>query len=132
MCKDKSGLVLADEERCIVRWAEYFRELLNPNNPTDRNDQDNDLSLQTAQPFTAEPTLQEVKNEILKLQNFKTTYQENFSSTEVMRYGLNYTSLLCESGNVRRCRRSGELVYCAQYTRKVTNYNVKIIVESLF
>src|SRR6201985_3199686 len=28
LCKDKSGLVLADEERCIVRWAEYFRELL--------------------------------------------------------------------------------------------------------
>ena len=25
LCKDKSGLVLADEERCIVRWAEYFR-----------------------------------------------------------------------------------------------------------
>ena len=71
LCKDKSELVLADEERCIIRWAEYFRELLNPDNPTDRNDQDNDLPFQTAKPFTAEPTLQEVKNEILRLKNFK-------------------------------------------------------------
>src|ERR1700748_3800107 len=31
LCKDKSGLVLAEEERCIERWAEYFKELLNPN-----------------------------------------------------------------------------------------------------
>src|ERR1700759_4282443 len=91
-----------------------------------------------AKPFTTEPTLQAVKNEILKLKNFKapgTWYRQltrRTFQTEVMHYGLNYTSLLCESGNVRRCRRSVELVYCAQYTRKVTNYNVKIIVESLF
>ena len=71
LCKDKSGLVIADEERCINRWAEYFRELLNPNNPPDRNEQDNDLPFQTAQPYIAEPTLQEVKDEILKLKNFK-------------------------------------------------------------
>ena len=71
LCKDKSGLVLAEEERCIRRWAEYFKELLNPNNPPVLDDEANDLPFHTAQPFIAEPTLQEVEDEILKLKNFK-------------------------------------------------------------
>lgn len=71
LCKDKSGLVLADEERCIARWAEYFKELLNPNNPPNRNDVDSISPVPTAQPHIAEPTLQEVEDEILKLKNFK-------------------------------------------------------------
>lgn len=71
LCRDKNGLVLADEERCIRRWAEYFKELLNPRRPSNRNDENNDLPFHTAQPYVAEPTIQEVENEILKLKNFK-------------------------------------------------------------
>lgn len=71
LCKDKNGLVLADEERCIARWAEYFKELLNPNRPLDRNDEDDELPFQTAQPYIEDPTIQEVEAEISRLRNFK-------------------------------------------------------------
>ena len=84
----KNGLVLADEERCIGRWAEYFKELLNTNNPPDRNNVDNNLPIQTTQPYIAEPTLQEVKIEILKLKNVKALGIGNLPG-ELFRYGGN-------------------------------------------
>jgi hypothetical protein len=30
MCKSKQGLIIRDEERILEVWAEYFKELLNP------------------------------------------------------------------------------------------------------
>jgi hypothetical protein len=88
LCKDKEGLVLADEERCIRRWAEYFKELLNPNRPPNRNENSNDLPFQTAQPHIAEPTLREVEEEILKLRNFKATGTDNIPG-ELFKHGGN-------------------------------------------
>ena len=88
LCKGKSGLVLADEERCINRWAEYFRELLNPNTPPSRDDGNNDLPFQTAQPYVSEPTLQEVEREILKLKNFKAPGTDNLPG-ELFKHGGN-------------------------------------------
>lgn len=88
LCKDKSGLVSADVERCTRRWAEYFKELLNPNNTLDRNDEDNYSPVQTAQPHIAEPTLQEVEREILKLKNFKAPGIDNLPG-ELFKYGGN-------------------------------------------
>jgi hypothetical protein len=79
---------MADEERCIERWAEYFKELLNPNNPTDRNEEDIQLPFQTAQPYIAEPTLQEVEFEILKLKNFKEPGIDNLLG-ELLKHGGN-------------------------------------------
>lgn len=77
LCKDASGLVVA---------AEYFSDLLSPNNDPHREVDDES-------PYqTAEPTLQEVTDEILRLENFKSPEIENFSKTEEMRYGSNYTS----------------------------------------
>ena len=58
-------------------WAEYFNELLNPSTPPDRSEHEDDLVYQTADRFIAEPTLQEVSNEILKLRNFKTPGIDN-------------------------------------------------------
>ena len=88
LCKDKSGAVLADEERGIKRWVEYFRELLNPSNTSDRNDDETELQLpfQTAQPYIAEPTLQEVEDEILRLKNFKSPGIDNLPG-ELFKYG---------------------------------------------
>lgn len=65
LCKDKDGLALADEERCIKRWTEYFEELLNPTRPPNRNYEDNDFPFQTTQPCVPEPTL--LEREILSL-----------------------------------------------------------------
>ena len=88
LCKDKNGLVLADEERCIARWAEYFKELLNPNGPQNRNDENNDLPFQTAQPYITEPTLREVEAEIRKLRNFKAPGTDNIPG-ELFKNGSN-------------------------------------------
>jgi hypothetical protein len=88
VCKDKDGLVLADEERCIRRWAEYFKELLNPDRPPNRNDPNDDLPFQTAQPYIAEPTLQEVNDEILRLKNFKAPGTDNIPG-ELFKHGGN-------------------------------------------
>ena len=85
LCKDKSGLVLADEETWIYIWAEYFSNQLNP---TNRNDQDIDLPIHTAQPYIAEPTLQEVENEILRLKNFKAPGIDNLPG-ELFKHGGN-------------------------------------------
>jgi hypothetical protein len=30
MCKSKQGLIIGDEDRIFEVWAEYFKELLNP------------------------------------------------------------------------------------------------------
>ena len=86
LCKDKSGLVLADEERCIERWAEYFKELLNPNTPPNGNDENNGPPFATAQPYIDEPTLQEVEGEILKLKNFKAPGIDKIPG-ELFKYG---------------------------------------------
>ena len=88
LCKDKDGLVLADEERCIRRWAEYYKELLNPNRPPSRNDTNDDLPFQTAQPHIAEPALQEVEHEIWKLKNFKAPGTDNVPG-ELFKHGGN-------------------------------------------
>ena len=88
MCKDKDGLVLADEERCIRRWAEYFKELLSPDRTSNRNDSKDDLLFQIAQPYIAEPTIQEVKDEITKLKNFKAPGTDNIPG-ELFEHGGN-------------------------------------------
>ena len=88
LCKDKNGLVLADEERCIRRWVEYFKELLNPNKPPDRNEEANELPFQNVQPYIDEPTLQEVENEIARLNNFKSPGIDNLPG-ELFKYGGN-------------------------------------------
>src|SRR5262249_55059091 len=85
LCRDKDGQVLADEERCIRRWAEYFKELLNPDRPPNRND---DLPFETAQPHIAVPTLQEVKLEISKLKYFKAPGTDNLPG-ELLKHGGN-------------------------------------------
>ena len=48
------GQVIAQEERCLERWAEYFQNLLNVNTPLNTME---DIQFQTAQPFIAEPSI---------------------------------------------------------------------------
>jgi Reverse transcriptase (RNA-dependent DNA polymerase) len=88
LCRDKNGMVLADEERCIARWAEYYKELLNPNRPLNRTDENDELPFQTAQPYIEEPTIREVETEILKLRNFKAPGTDNLPG-ELFRNGGN-------------------------------------------
>lgn len=100
LCKSKEGLVLADEERCIRRWAEYFKELLNPNGPPNQNDTNDDSPFHTVQPHIAEPTLQEVEDEILKLKNFKAPGTDNIPG-ELFKHGGN--ALCMEMHELIKC-----------------------------
>ena len=88
LCKDKDGQVLADEEKCIRRWAENFKELLNLNTPPNRIDTNNYLPFQTVQPYIAEPLLQEVEHEISQLRNFKAPGTDNLPG-ELFKHGGN-------------------------------------------
>ena len=135
--KDVNGLVVADVERCVARWAEYFSHLLNPNNDTLQEDDNDESPLQTVEPYVAEPTLQEVMDGILKLKNFKSPGIDNlpgelFKNSVVMYYGLNCRSLFNESGGGKKSRMNGNPVSFSPFTRKVTSWSVKIIEGLLF
>lgn len=88
-CKDTNGTVIANEERCIVRWTEYFRELLNNNNAENRvaNQQAVRVNDQMQpHPYIAEPSLEEVKATIMKLKNNKAPGSDNIPA-ELIKHG---------------------------------------------
>lgn len=86
LCKSVTGEVIAQEERCIARWAEYFQDLLNvvtaPTAPTEEGD----LVFESAQPFIEEPSMEEVKAVILELKNNKAPGIDNVPA-ELLKYG---------------------------------------------
>jgi hypothetical protein len=85
LCKNLDGQVMAQEERCLERWAEYFKNLLNVNTPANTVE---DVQYQTAQPFIAEPSIHEVKSVILKLKNNKSPGSDNLPG-ELFKHGGN-------------------------------------------
>lgn len=85
LCKDINGEILADEERVIVRWAEYFKDLLTASDPSGRNVV-NELPYQTAQPLISEPSYEETREAILKLKNGKAAGSDGVPG-ELLKYG---------------------------------------------
>ncbi|KAJ4433774.1 hypothetical protein ANN_16086 [Periplaneta americana] len=67
--KDENGDLLADSHSILNRWKNYFAQLLNIHRPN-RNDQD-EIQIQTAEPFIPEPTLSEVEIAIEILKKYK-------------------------------------------------------------
>lgn len=63
LCKDAGGELLADEESCIARWTEYFKDLLNSEaspSPVYHQTRSSIAQLQP-QHYIKEPTVQEVQ-----------------------------------------------------------------------
>jgi len=85
LCKDINGEIVADEEKCITRWAEYFKELLTASNPSGNNET-NELPYQTAQPLISEPSYEETREAILKLKNGKAAGSDGVAG-ELLKYG---------------------------------------------
>jgi len=88
LCRDGNGEVLADEEKCIVRWAEYFKLLLNQNvvegeNPIGLPDSALSEGLDTLEP---DPSLEEVREVVVALKNNKSTGSDNIPA-ELFKYG---------------------------------------------
>ncbi|KAJ4445236.1 hypothetical protein ANN_07037 [Periplaneta americana] len=67
--KDENGDLLADSHSILNRWKNYFGQLLNIHRPN-RNDQD-EIQIETAEPFIPEPTLSEVEIAIENLKKYK-------------------------------------------------------------
>lgn len=83
--KDKDGNIITNEEMVAKRWAEYFTELLNAEDPPDL--------LQFNYPDTVDfdvppPTLEEVQETITKLKNNKAC-GEDLIHSELIKYGGN-------------------------------------------
>lgn len=85
LCKNIDGQVMVQEERCLERWAEYFKDLLNINAPVNTVEE---VQFQTAQPYIDEPSIDEVKNVILKLKNNKSPGSDNLPG-ELFKHGGN-------------------------------------------
>ncbi|KAJ4443512.1 hypothetical protein ANN_05184 [Periplaneta americana] len=64
-----SVLPQEDPDSILNRWKNYFGQLLNIHRPN-RNDQD-EIQIQTAEPFIPEPTLSEVETAIENLKKYK-------------------------------------------------------------
>ena len=85
LCKDESGSVLADEEKCLKRWTEYFRSLLNQSRP-ETLEEENAPEIQLNTQFVETPTLEEVRNNVQKLKNNKSPGSDNLPG-ELFKYG---------------------------------------------
>lgn len=79
LCRDDSGEILADEERCIARWAAYFQVLLNQaaESSEERNTPAVPLNDEVPAIQVDEPTLEEVEAVILKQKNGKAAGSDN-------------------------------------------------------
>lgn len=92
LCKDRNGAVLADEQKCIARWTEYFKQLLNSEaasptcHQTRSRTSHQQQQQQQPQPFVAEPSIQEVELVVAKIKNNKSPGSDNLPG-ELLKYG---------------------------------------------
>src|ERR1700744_3931886 len=84
LCKDESGSVLADEEKCLKRWTEYFRSLLNQSRP-ETLEEENAPEIQLNTQFVETPTLEGTtfRSSRTTSPQDQTTYLENFLNMEL-------------------------------------------------
>lgn len=83
LIKDKNGNLLADEAGILMRWKNYFDELLNVH-ANDRNRIESEIH--TAEPEITEPTINEVRTAIKKLKNNKAAGIDDMPG-EIVKYG---------------------------------------------
>lgn len=83
LCKDKEGRCITEQSDILKRWKEYFTELLTRNGQPDRAPYP---PYQSAQPQTAEPTLEEVRESTTNMSNDKAPGVDNIPA-ELIKYG---------------------------------------------
>lgn len=81
--KDSDGTILMEPEKKIVRWKEYFVDLLNGTILTDPIE---NATYQKAEPFIKEISKEEVKEAIKNLKNWKAPGSDSIPS-ELIKFG---------------------------------------------
>ena len=85
-------MLLRDKPSILLRWKEWFQELLNAKSPTlDASTLDGIEQLPEHAPLAAEPTLEEVKEAVGKLGNGKAVGVDN---GELLKLGLSENSAI--------------------------------------
>lgn len=86
---DKDGKPLRDKRICLERWAEYFHDLLNHDDPADLDDELDqlaDVALPSDAVSAQAPDLEEVKSAIGKLKSGKAAGADNIAP-ELLKHG---------------------------------------------
>ena len=92
--KNASGVLLRDKPSILLRWKEWFQELLNAKSPTlDASILDGIEQLPEHAPLAAEPTMEEVKEAVGKLGNGKAVGVDNVCGG-LLKLGLSENSAI--------------------------------------
>ena len=92
--KNAFGVLLRDKPSILLRWKEWFQELLNAKSPTlDASILDGIEQLPEHAPLEAEPTMEEVKEAVGKLGNGKAVGVDNVCG-ELLKLGFSENSAI--------------------------------------
>lgn len=84
--KDKEGKIVGDAKTILKTWKDYFRELLNSENVSYENDQEDPESRNDQETVEPTPTLEEIENVVKKLKNGKAAGEDGIP-VELIKYG---------------------------------------------
>jgi hypothetical protein len=94
LVKDEKGDLLADPSKIVIRWMNYFCQLLNVQWVGGIRQ----TEIQTAEPFVPEPSISEVEVAIGKLKRYKSLGADQIPAELIQaggkHYVLRYTNLL--------------------------------------
>ena len=89
-CRDKDGKVLFDKEEIMNRWAQHFKEALNKEYPSCKDQGKLDLALNIEESDKGEnskmPTYKEIEESIKQLKNGRAPSEDNIIP-EMIKYG---------------------------------------------
>jgi hypothetical protein len=118
LVKNEKGDLLADPQKMLTRWNNYFCQLLNLQGA----DGIKHTEIHTAEPFVPEPSAAEVKVAIRKFKSYKVPGSDQIPAELIQAGGkyciLSYTNLLCLSGTRKNCLTSGKSQLSYLFTKK--------------
>lgn len=84
--KDKNGQIITNEEEIVERWKEHFEGMLNEEKCNKERQREHEMETSQMEEIIPAPTLEEIKNIIMKLKNGKSS-GENGVNSELIKYG---------------------------------------------
>jgi hypothetical protein len=111
--KDENSDLLADSHNILNRWKNFFSQLLNVHNVSDVRQ----IEVYTAEPLVPGLSRLEVEIAIAKLKKYKSPGNDEIP-VELILLGIR-----------KNCHISGRILLLYQFTKRVTNLTVIIIVR---
>ncbi|XP_071652474.1 uncharacterized protein [Temnothorax longispinosus] len=98
-CKDKNGKLIGEEKKVLERWAEYFAELLNVQERSEENEENEEVHMKVDPEITM-PLLEEVEEAVKRQRNGRAPGEDQLTA-ELLKYGgraltKKIHSLICE------------------------------------